>query len=122
LKILIGIISAVIGCFIIIFWFTKESNLVEVNDRLVLKVASGLELDSYSIFPPAKFANVQGEVLNRSDKLLLNLNLVYSIGWDTLNILIPYISAGDRVSFASKEIKVNSTYPSYSLLEICLGN
>jgi hypothetical protein len=122
LKILIGIISAVLGCCIIIFWYNKQSDLVEVNDKLVMKMAAGVELDSYSIFPPPKFANVQGEVVNKSNEPISNVNLIYSIGHDTLNIIIGYISAGDKVSFASNEIKVNSSSPGYSLLEIRLGN
>lgn len=122
MKILIGIIATVLLCFIIIFWYTNENHIVEVNDKLVMKVAAGLELDSYSIFPPAKFANLQGEVVNKSNKPVSNVNLIYSIGQDTLNIIIEYISAGDKVSFASEEIKVNSSSPGYSLLEISLEN
>jgi hypothetical protein len=120
LKKLIFFVSAVLGCCIFVFWYIEKNPSIEVNDRIITKVASGMDLDSYSIFPPAKFANIQGEVLNISDEPLSNVYLVYSIGQDTLNIFIPYINAGDRVSFTSEEIKVNSSSPSYSFLEMRL--
>jgi len=117
LKTLIVIIITVTS-FLIIFWYTKKDPEVEVNDRLITKVAAGLELDSYSIFPPPKYASIQGEILNKSNKPLSNLNLVYLIGDDTLNVMINYINVNGKAFFTSEEIRVNSASPDYLLLEI----
>jgi hypothetical protein len=117
LKKLIVIFITVAG-FLIIFWYTKKDPEIEVNDRIITKVAAGLELDSYSIFPPPKYVSIKGEILNKSNKPLSNVNLVYLIGDDTLNVMINYINENGKAFFTSEELKVNSASPDYLLLEI----
>jgi hypothetical protein len=112
----------IISCFIIFYFYTNKSKEIEVNDRLVTKVAAGLDLESYSIFPPQKYVSIQGEVLNKSNKPLSNLILEYLIGDDTLKVIVAYLNVGDKVLFNSKELKVNNSWPDYSLLEIIVGD
>ncbi|MHA2121397.1 MAG: hypothetical protein ACW990_09365 [Promethearchaeota archaeon] len=115
-KILLFI--AIIGALIIIVLFTKQAKEVEVNDRLITKMASGLDLDSYSIFSPRKYAMIQGEVLNKSDKTLSGVNLVYLIGNDTLIVIIEYLGAEDKAFFSTKEFEVSTGSTDYTLLEV----
>ena len=112
------VIILILVSFLIIFWSIKRDPKIEINDRLITKVAAGLELDSYSIFPPPRYASIQGEILNKSNKPLSNVNLVYLLGVDTLNVLIAYLNVGEKIFFTSKELKINNSSPGYSLLEI----
>ena len=65
----------IVGAIILVVVYTKPAKEVEVKDRLITKIASGLDLESYSIFPSQKYANIQGEVLNKSNRPLTNVKL-----------------------------------------------
>ncbi|NNG27990.1 MAG: hypothetical protein HKM87_10720 [Ignavibacteriaceae bacterium] len=119
-KILIFV--TIIGTTVLIVEFTKSAKEVEVKDRLITKMASGLDLDSYSIFPSQIYANIEGEVLNKSDRQLIDATLVYQVGNDTLIVVIDFLSAKDKASFKTKEFKVSSASTEYTLLEVNLND
>jgi hypothetical protein len=116
------VIIAIVGALILIFEYTKPAKKVEVKDRLITKMGSGLDLDNYSIFPSQIYANLEGEVLNKSNKSLIDVKLVYRVGNDTLIVIIDYIGAENKASFYTKEFKVSSASAKYTLLEVNLSN
>ena len=112
----------IVGAIILVVVYTKPAKEVEVKDRLITKIASGLDLESYSIFPSQKYANIQGEVLNKSNRPLTNVKLFYLIGNDTLKVIINYLEVGGGASFSTKEIEVNTASAEYTLLEVNLSD
>ncbi len=116
------LLIAIVGALILIVEYTKPAKEVEVNDRLITKIASGLDMESYSIFPSQKHANIQGEVLNKSNRPLTNVKLFYLIGNDTLMVIINYLAAEGKASFSTKEFKVNTASTKYTLLEVNLSD
>ena len=119
-KILLFI--AIVGALILIVEYTKPAKEVEVRDRLITKMASGLDLDSYSIFPSQMYANIQGEVLNKSNRPLTNVKLFYLIGNDTLMVIINYLEVECTASFSTREFKVNTASAEYTLFEVNLSD
>ena len=112
----------IVGAIILIVVYTKPAKEVEVKDRLITKIASGIDLESYSIFPSQKYANIQGEVLNKSNRPLTNVKLFYLIGNDTLMVIINYLEVGGGASFSTKEFEVNTASAEYTLLEVNLSD
>ena len=111
----------IVGAIILIVVYTKPAKEVEVKDRLITKIASGLDLESYSIFPSQKYANIQGEVLNKSNRPLTNVKLFYLIGSDTLMVIINYLEVEGTASFSTMEFEVRTASTEYTLLEVNLN-
>jgi len=118
-KILLFI--AFVGVLILIVEYTKPAKEVEVKDRLITIMASGLDLDLYSIFPPRMYAKIQGEVLNKSNRPLTNIKLFYLIGNDTLGVIINYLEVEGTASFSTMEFEVRTASTEYTLLEVNLN-
>jgi len=112
----------IVGAVILIVEYAKPAKEVEVKDRLVTKIASGLDLESYSIFHSQRHANIQGEVLNKSNRPLTNIKLFYLIGNDTLIVIINYLELGGTTSFSTKDFEVNTASAEYTLLEVNLSD
>jgi hypothetical protein len=119
-KILLFIAFA--GALILIVEYSKPAKEVEVKDRLITIMASGLDLDSYSIFPPRMYAKIHGEVLNKSNRPLTNIKLFYLIGNDTLRVIINYLDVDGTSSFSTKEFEVRTASEEYTFLEINLSD
>jgi hypothetical protein len=119
-KILLFI--AFVGVLILIVEYTKPAKEVEVKDRLITIMASGLDLDLYSIFPPRMYAKIQGEVLNKSNRPLTNIKLFYLIGNDTLGVIINYLEVEGTASFSTMEFEVRTASTEYTLLEVNLND
>ncbi len=119
-KILLFIAFA--GALILIVEYSKPAKEVEVKDRLITIMASGLDLDSYSIFPPRMYAKIQGEVLNKSNRPLTNIKLFYLIGNYTLRFIINYLDVEATESFSTKEIEVRTASEEYTFLEVNLSD
>lgn len=119
-KILLFIAFA--GALILIVEYSKPAKEVEVKDRLITIMASGLDLDSYSIFPPRMYAKIQGEVLNKSNRPLTNIKLFYLIGNDTLRVIINYLDVEATASFSTKEFEVRTASGKYTFLEVNLSD
>jgi hypothetical protein len=116
------LLVSLVSIIILIAQYTWQTNEVEVNDRLITMIDSGMDLDSYSIFPPKKYAKIQGEILNKSNRQLSFVNLVYRIGNDTAIVIIEYLDAEDEVFFSTKEFEVSTVSAEYTLLEVNLSD
>ena len=116
------LIIAFAGALILIVEYSKPDKEVEVKDRLITIMASGLDPDSYSIFPPQMYAKIQGEVSNNSNRPLTNIKLFYLIGNDTLRVIINYLDVESTASFSTKEFEVRTASEEYTFLEVNLSD
>lgn len=114
-KFFILIIAIAAGYLLYNSFFKEE--VVEIKDNIIVTQASGMDINA-GPSPPPKYAYIQGVIKNIGDKNLSNILIKYSVGYDTLSVVIGYLIAGESAEFRTTSTRVRTGTPQYSIKEI----
>ena len=115
-KLLLIIIILVGGYFIYLKFF--KSNPYEIEERIIVTQASGLDINA-GPSPPPKYAFIEGEMKNISDKNLSHILIIYSIGYaDSLTASINFLEPGESADFKTNSSQIQTVNSKYSLVNV----
>jgi hypothetical protein len=90
---------------------------VEIKENIIVSQASGMDINA-GPSPPPKYAHIKGVVKNVGDRNLSNIIIKYSVGYDTLSVMVGFLIPGESAEFKTNNCRVRNQNPQFSLEEI----
>jgi hypothetical protein len=114
-KFFILILAVVAGYVVYNYFYKKE--VVEIRDNIIITQASGLDINA-GPSPPPKYAHREGIAKNIGEKILRNILIKYSVGYDTLTATIGFLIKGESSEFNTGSVMVKGNNPQFTQEEI----
>jgi hypothetical protein len=111
--IVVALVSVLFSCDLL-----KKEEVKILNDNLVTKTKSGMDLESASMAKQLTNAKIEGTVKNVSEKTLKNIVITYKIGRTAVTAKIASLKPDQKIKFTTTGYKSNQKNPKYHLESI----